>query len=295
MREKNNAEIKERQKKTSTVLLEFMRHPKKEKDPNKGPREQLLTEEGRQAAFKRGQDINPEPAVSVAFGSGQSRTQETSALTMLANEESLDPSMSLEQMNQKIAEELKVGKKIAVEDERLDFNLNGPIGKRGNEMFKAGQYLEFLINESDKLAKDLGDKESTTYLRHAGNIAEIIYKYTNIGDNFNKAVLKNDKYEKFSNQLERYLGTHNSVTEMFVAKIIENTKGEEARNKFLEKLGTGGFKETEGPQVKIVNEGDSQLIKLTYPLENEEVTININKQDLQKIMEQRKEFEDNIK
>lgn len=274
------------------IILEFMRHG--EKDPNKTEpiqtdEEVRLTEKGRKMAQDKGKEFDPQSEVSLAWGSPKQRTQETALHAMLPE---ISENATLEEMKEIIKEEQKVGKKIA-EDSRLSFTLEGPAGKEMLQAFKEGKYLQFLIESSDKRAIELGDKISSTYFRYAGNIAEILNRYTKVGDNFNKIASSKDDYEKFGNQLERYLVTHQGVAEGFVAKVLEKTQGAEKRDEFINSVG-GGFKETEGIHVEINNKGDEQEISITYSLNGNKETVKIDKELLEEIIEDRKMFEKEV-
>ncbi len=280
----------ERQVETK-IILEFMRHGKKEADKSKRNEDLMLTEEGRMQAVEKGKKLKPQPEVSLAWGSPRKRSQETAAHIMLVNE-TIDPNASLEEMEEAIAREVKIGEKI-IEDERLNFNIEGPAGKEAQAAFERGEYVPFLVKESDKRAIELGDKVSSTYTTQAGNIAEILERYTKIGNNFNRIASKTDKYEKFGNQLERYLGTHQGVAECFVAKVLEKTQGIEKRDEFVKLVG-GGFGGSEGIHVEIINSGNEQKIKIDYEINGNKESIEVDKNLLNDIMGERKEFEEKV-
>ena len=273
------------------IILEFMRHGKKEDDKTKANEELMLTPEGKAQAVAKGKELGPQPEVSIAWGSPRKRSQETAVHVMLANEE-IDPDASLEEMEKLIAKEIKIGKKI-IEDERLNFNIEGPAGEEAEAAFKRGEYVPFLVKESDKLAIELDDKASSTYTTQAGNVAEIIERYTKIGDNFNRIASKTDKYEKFGNQLERYLGTHQGVVECFVAKVLEKTEGIEKRDEFVKSVG-GGFGEAEGIHIEIINSGSDQKIKIDFGINGNKESIGIDKEILESIIKEREEFEKKV-
>jgi len=277
--------------KETKIVLEFMRHGKRIDDTTKPNEELILSEEGRLQAHKKGEELNPQTEVSVAWGSPKKRTQETATHSMLANEE-IDPKASLEEMEEAIAKELKVGKKI-IEDERLDFDLSGPEGKEMIAAFKEGKYLQFVVEKSDQRAIELGDKVSSTYTRYAGNIAEIIDRYAQIGNNFNRIASKTDKYEKFGNQLERYLASHQGVVEGFIMKVLEKTEGKEKRDEFIKSVG-GGFKETQGIHIEIINKGNEQAIGITYEINGNKETLEIDKKLLEEIIKERRIFEEQV-
>ena len=96
---------------TTEVILEIFRHSKKENDPNRHNSELLLTVEGRELAQKRGKELHPNSNVAVAGASSMDRAAETAMLVMLANEDEIKVTDSLEDMAKKIAEEVKVGNK----------------------------------------------------------------------------------------------------------------------------------------------------------------------------------------
>lgn len=275
------------------VILELMRHSKKETDPSKTDEEILLTGEGRALATERGRELQPQPEVSMAYGSPKKRTQETAARAMLV--ESIDdPDADLEAIEEMVRDHLKYGEKIR-EDERLSFDLSGPMGQEMLTAFKAGEYLPYLIRKSDQRAIETKDTVSTTYLRQAENVAELVKRYAQVGNNFQKLAERTDKYEQFGNQLERYMGTHQGVAECFVAKVLEKIQGNAERDAFIESIGTG-FGETRGIHIEIVNTGDEQKIVMMYPVKNkegieEQQSVEFSAKLLDEIIEERKEFE----
>ena len=280
----------EKEKKIETkIILEFMRHAEKENDKTKIDKEIRLNEKGRKMAQEKGETLEPQKDVSLAWGSLKKRTQETALRAMLPE---INENASLEEIQEIIAQEQKIGKKL-IEDERLDFDLSGPEGKEMLAAFKEGKYLPYLINESDKRAIELGDKTSSSYSRYAGNIAEIVNRYAKICDNFNRIDSKSDKYEEFGNQLERYLASHQGVVEGFVAKVLEETQGAEKRDEFIASL-DGGFKETQGIHVEVINNGDEQKISISYKIGDNEEILEINSELLEKIIKEREGFEKEV-
>ena len=271
------------------IILEFMRHGEKENDKTKSDEEVRLTEKGRMMAGEKGEELDPQKEVSLAWGSPKKRTQETALRAMFPD---IDPNASLEDIEEMIREEQKFGKKLIV-DERLSFDLSGPEGKEMLAAFKEGKYLQYLISESDKRAIELGDKTSSSYLRYAGNISEIINRYAKIGDNFNRIASKDDKYKEFGNQLKRYLATHQGVAEGFVAKVLEEAQGPEKRDEFISSVGSG-FKETEGIHLEIQNNGNHQEITITYQLNGDKETITIDGNLIEKIIKEREIFESKV-
>jgi len=279
--------------KKSKIILQFLRHGKREKgktleeDASNNLR---LTKEGRAQIDKKRKDLKPQAEVSLAWGSPRLRTHETAYRAML---EQIGPDDTLEEIEKKVSEELKEGekggKKIIV-DERLNFQSGGPIGKEADEAYYAGRYLPYLVDESDKRAVEMGDAVTSTYTRNSANVAEIVKRYLSVSRNFNQIVSRTDKYEKFGNQLERYLGTHQAVSESFAAKIIEKVEGSGARQEFLDAVG-GGFKEGEGVRVEIENSGGQEKIFLKYKIGEEGKTVELTEAVIDEIIREREEFE----
>lgn len=284
----------------SKVVLDFMRHGKREKHPNKfldGGPELPLTPEGRKQGDERGEELDPQTEVSLGWGSPKFRSGETAYRAMLANED-IDPDDTYEDIEAKVDEELKgVGKKMIV-DSRLDFHDGGPIATGAKEAYHEGRYMSWVINDSDKDAIEMNDTESTTLTRMAGNVAEIVQRYTKVGNNFNRLASKTDKYEESGNQLERYLGTHQGISESFAAKVLEKIKGDDAKNEFVTSVG-GGFDETEGVHIEIANKGTEQKIVMTYLLKDEsgdrEESVEFGAEVLQEIIDDREAFEKQVR
>ena len=269
------------------VVLEFMRHGKKEKADK--PDEKIrLTPEGRAMATARGKELTPQADVSIAFGSPRERAQETAGRVMLAGNENVGPESTLEEMQALIKKELSYGKKIA-SDPRLNFiaEESDPVGKAMLEAYAKGRLMDFLIHESDELAKKTGDTNTTTYSREAANVAEIVEKYLNVGNNFERIAKQNpEDYKKSSFRLERYLGTHQSVGESFVAKLLENTQGVAERDGFIKALGPG-FAETAGFKVEIKNSAGNQEAVVSLKIKDKEWKIPLDSQILEQIIQER--------
>jgi len=278
------------------VVLEIMRHGKREKGKNaeeEANPDLRLTPAGREQTFERGKKLNPQVDVALAIGGDRTRTRETSARVMLAND-GVTPEDSYEDIEAKIDAAMPLHGKKIVEDIRLGYSDAGPISEAANEAYYAGRYLPFVINESDQKAIELGDVESATYTRMAANVAEIVARYLEVGNNFNRIASHTDKYEKYGNQMERYLGTHISISESFAAKAIEKVQGSSQRDEFLEAV-AGGFAETEGIHLEIINKGKDQTILMTYKIKDENKQIEIPKEVLDEIIQERKEFEEAVR
>lgn len=276
---------------TSKIVLEFFRHGEKEKGTTN--EELRLTQRGRQQATEKGKQLKPQSDVAVAIGSPRPRTQETASRVMLAEKEELTPEMSLEEIEKIISSEQKYGKKIAV-DPRLDFNIAGPIGKKIEEVFYKKRLIHYLIYESDKDALELKDKESTTYSRTAGNIAEIVLKYSKVAPMFDKIVKENPKkYAQYKNQMERYFGSHLGALEPFLVKIVEKTQGIEGRDKFVELL-EPGLAETKGFRIEIKSTPAGPKIEIKYKFGEKEENAEISPEILDEIIKEKDELDRKI-
>lgn len=280
---------------TSKIVLEIFRHGEKEKQKEgELEYEVRLTPKGREQATEKGKKIHPQPNIAMALGSPRKRTQETATRAMLAEKEEITPEMSLEEIEKIISLEQKYGKKITI-DPRLNFNIEGPAGKKIHENFKAGRLLEYMIHESDNDAINLKDKEASTYSRTAGNIAELVKKYVEIAPKFDKIVKQNpEKYMQYKNQMERYMGSHQSIAESFMAKVLEKTKGLEERDKFVKSLGTG-FKETQGIRVEINNTSQGVKTEIKYKIGDQEETLEVPEEILDEIIKDRDDLNKKMK
>ena len=93
---------------------------------------------------------------------------------------------------------------------------DGEAGKKALEAAKNGKYLKFLVEDSDRLAKEENDDKSSTYSNQAQAIASIVEKYYNIAPRFNE--LAQDKDKKYEDTMKRFLGSHQGVFGKFFGK-----------------------------------------------------------------------------
>ncbi|MBI5530292.1 MAG: histidine phosphatase family protein [Candidatus Doudnabacteria bacterium] len=285
MFEKSRQDIEPKEVAKTKVILEFFRHGEKEK-VDKPENEIRLTEKGRDMATNRSNEINPQPEVSIAFGSPRQRAQETAGRVLLASSEKIPSNASLEDIETFIESEIKNGKKI-ISDPRLDFQQDrqSEFGQKHLAAFKAGRIMDFMVNESDSLAEQLQDPEAFSYSRIAANIAKILKKYLKVGNSFEKIVERSpEKYQDYNNQLERYFGTHQTVGESFIAKLLEDTQGPETRDQYLKEVGGSGVAELQGFQVEITNEGQKQSAIIHAKTGGKQWDIVINEEILNKLI-----------
>lgn len=261
-------ETKERREQiTSVIDLRFFRHAEKELDKSKSDEEIGLTETGRKQAVEKSED--KDISQSVAFGSPRKRTQQTAGLIMGGQLDDITGDESINELKDKLNKDLKVGSKIGI-DRGLDFNVDfsSSFGKKALESVKNGEYLKFLVEESDTLAESFKDITIETYSGMAGRVAEIVKKYLAIASRWDKLVQDESKNHK--DTLKRFLGTHQGIGESFLAKVIEQTKGNAERDAFVSALSNQGFDFVEGFDVKIETiDGKTQNIHISFKKEKD--------------------------
>lgn len=278
---------------SSHIILEFMRHGKKEKVSGKDDYDIRLTPEARVDAKNKGQRLGAQAEVAVAYGSPRKRAQEAAVRAMLGNRGEITDDMSVEEIEAKIAKYMKLGdsgkgKKLVV-DERLDFIDET---EEGLKAYLEGRYLEHMVRASDDLAVEKQDTKLTTYNRAAGNIAEIVLKWVGVGKNFSKVVERNpQKYKEFKNQLERYFGSHQGVTECFLLKAVEKVQGVKERDVILSLI-PAGFNELQGFRIDIENKGeDVQVIHLIAEIGDKKINLKLTPEILIDMIEDRNMFD----
>lgn len=251
----------EKMERESKILLHFLRHGKKGKAED--DYKVRLTPEGRKEAVEKAEEVNLKQAM--AFGSPRERAQESAALIMSGAEDNITGEESFEELKEKLNAGIEYGSKVFA-DKRLDFILDEktPLGAKEMEAYLGKRWMPFLINESDKLAKELGDKETSTYSSMAGAVAEIVEKYAKIANRWHELV--NDEKKKYEEMMERFLGSHQGVTESFLAKVIEKTKGPDERDKFAAVVNNQGFDFLEGFEVEIDKKSadEKPVIRIRY-------------------------------
>lgn len=258
---------------SSKIALRFFRHDEKGVDPSKKDEEIELTAAGRLHAKAQAEETNL--AQAVAFGSPRLRAQETAGFVMAGASEEITGEESFDELKAKVDKGLGYGSKIGI-DPRLNFELgaDNDYARAAVEAFKKGELMRFLVDQSDQLAAQVGDEVSSTYLRMAAQIASIIKKYVGIAPRWDELV--NDKEKHYEPVMERFFGTHQSIQESFLAKLIEMMKGVEERDKFIRLVKNKGFDYAEGFEVEIVTkEGETQpSIHINYKKDGEAMEDN---------------------
>lgn len=231
---------------SSRIDMRFFRHDDKENDKTKTDEEVSLTEAGKQHAKE--QSFLQKITQAVAFGSPRRRTQETAAFTMAGQQDDITGTETLEELRAKIDGDRGYGSKIGVE-KRLNFDIDmaSAYAKEAIKALQKKEYLKFLVTDSDRVAAEFEDKNSSTYSRQAGAIADIIEKYMTIAPRFDKLV----EAGGLEKDMQRFMGSHQGVGESFLAKVIDKTKGPEQRDAFVASLGNQGFDFSEGFEVEI--------------------------------------------
>ena len=271
---------------TSKIEMVFMRHEEKEEekenDKTKSDEEVRLTPMGKIRAREKAEmdDIGQ----SMAFGSPRKRTQETAGLVMSGKLDDITGAESLEELKEKLDKDLPLesGSKIRVDD-RLNFEVDfaSDYVKKALEAAKRGNYLKFLVEDSDRLAKEDNNNKSSTYTTQAQAIASIVKKYLNIAPRFNE--LAQDKNNNYEDTMKRFFGSHQGVLESFLAKLIEKTKGVGERDKFVQVLNNQGFDYAEGFNIDIKNKESSEpIIHISYTKEKDGEIIFEYNEDIDK-------------
>lgn len=273
--------VEQQEKRESRIVLHFLRHGAKEQAQEGQSDETVqLTPEGRRQAADKStlEDVSQ----SIAFGSPRERAQQTAALAMTGKQEDITGEETLEELRRKFnpdrfsevdpSVKLNVGSKIGV-DPRLNFTTNKKteFGQMTDKAVKDGTLLKLIVEESDEWAKEPGNEGNIFYSENAAKVASIIEKYIGISPRWDQLVQQEPKYKE---TLERFMGTHQTVGESFLAKIIELTKGVEERGRFVAALDNSGFGFTEGFDIEINKTGDGEPeIRVIFKKERDGKTI----------------------
>ncbi len=263
-----NIELKEGQEKIK-ILLHFYRHDEKESDETKSDTEVRLTEKGKlHAKSLSNEEINL--SQTMAFGSPRKRTQETAGLIMAGSQDKINGDEGLEELKEKVNSELDYGSKLHY-DPKLDFILppSGPYFDELMTAFKEGKLMKYLVEESDKKSVKFGIEPGVcVYSGQASQIARILFKYFKILPRWKNLV--NDESLEYKPVMERFLVSHQSVGESFLAKVIEITKGVEERDVFILAINNQGFDYAEGFNVEIMTDDNGEeKAHITYKKEKE--------------------------
>ncbi len=270
--EKELAEVESR------VLLHFTRHGEKEKVPGVPNAEQLLTPAGRMQALDKGKKRGKAHPTAMAMGSDILRAQQTAGFEMAGagGIDDITGEETLEELREKLDEGRKYGTRLG-QDARIGFHFSTDEYREIVERVvgKEKRGMRFMIDESNELAKKLGETGGYTYDEVSANFAKVIKKYVGVEKNFNTLVQTPEKKEEYGDTLERFLASHAGIMDTFLCKLIEKVKGVAEREKFVEALGGQGFDFAEGFDIEIDTLKDSPepSIRLSYERKDDDGNI----------------------
>ncbi len=255
----------EKMEKEARIVLHFLRHGEKESGVEGADAGARLTSTGRiqsrEIAIEREnvtKNSLPVGKQSLAYGSPRIRARETAgwamagnAYDLLSGDETFYELLATIDAEVEPSKDKRFGSKIRT-DRRLDFKMDRSteLGNMEEDEYGKKRLLKFVVEDSDRIAKELGDKETSTYSKMASGIAEIIEKYAKVADRWHELV--NDEKKEYEETMDRFLGTHQSVPESFLAKLIEKTKGVAERDKLVSVLNNQGFGFAEGFDVEVI-------------------------------------------
>ncbi len=244
------------------VSIDMARHSIKGAKPR-----EALTQEGMDAAVQAGlsrqiqvDQINN--LLGKVYGSPLERTAQSSVFRMFAEQfkdmdfSNVDP--------EDIVRWLEEGGLEKVETPFLQFQLgDGAYTDTMMDAFKKGEYFKWLVENSDRLAKEYKQKEVTPFSIQAGNIASFIFaKVWELYDGLS------EKGTNFTESTLDFATSHQGVLESFLHKIIRKNDGEDVANEFVKELNGAGFSENQGFLVEIVifSKDDSTAwgVNITY-------------------------------
>jgi hypothetical protein len=125
-----------------------------------------------------------------------------------------------------------------------------------------------LVEDSVDLARETGVDEEYTINGQAKNIVQIVERYLKTLPRWKDLVT--DPQKDYEPKLERFLGTHQTVPESFIAKVIEIIKGSEEVSKFVDSLSGAGFTYSEGFDVDIFEEDGEGKIRVKFTKTSED-------------------------
>ncbi len=265
-------EMEPKEEERPHIRLEFFRHDEKGSAKSLAgdaipDQEVRLSATGRAHATELGKTKNPVPETAVAFGSRRKRALETSYRHMLADQD-IPENASLEDIEALISKNLKGPKKgKMIEQLDFDWDTNPEFSKTARDRYTNSQdALMFMWRESDEMVKRNRDQTSDSYSRSAGKTAELVQKYMTILPKWERVAQKNpEKFAKLGNEMQRFMGSHQTQTETFLMKVIEKLEGEKGVEDFLSSLKTkNGFEMSEGYTVNIRDENGQLAAEIKF-------------------------------
>lgn len=249
---------------SSRVLLHLERHGDKAGE--------LLSEKGKAELFEKGKTRERIEPTAVAMGGKLDRAKHSAALDMAGaiDSEEFTGDESLEELTAKLNKDRKHGSRVGTIPE-LGFSFDTPgLKDAAVGAVKQGRYLEFVVNESDAKAKELGDT-GATYSHSSADIATVIDRYVKVAGNFDKLAQDPEKQAEYGKVLERFLGSHSGVVDAFLVKVVEKLQGTAARDGLVQKM-RAGFNTGEGYDITIdtIPGEDEPRIHLKFSREHED-------------------------
>ena len=292
--ERHDMEAGDQNMAAPSIRLEFFRHDERATKPGESDDNSRLTADGRRNATAVGKTKFPQPEVAIAYGSPRERSIETALRQMLANREEINGNTDLEGIRELVSERLPVGRKDLV-DERLNFHWEGEYKKTATEYYRDKKdYLVFAVEESDDVVRKYKDMNSTSYTRQAAGIAELVKKYVEISPRWERLVQDNpDKFKDFNNELQRFFGSHGTVTECFLLKVIEKKEGIDVVREFLAELpDKNGLGYSEGFTVNIKKDKEMGEAEVIIDYKDRSWTMNL--EEIEQIIEDKKLLDKSI-
>ncbi len=256
---------------SSRIELHFFRHSIKESDVVSETDHGVRTSREGKRLLKQDTFSNVNLDQAVAFGSPRDRAQEAAGFMMAGHRDDITEDDTLESLKEKLDAELKYGSKIGV-DHRLDFHesrTGSPVARMLYAAMDRGEYAKAIIEDSDKMAEEIGDASGANYSFKAAGIASVIEKYMKVAPRWDQLVA--EKSGQYTDTLERYFGTHQGMSESFLAKVIEKTQGLESRARFIEAFSKQGFDFNKGFGMEILTgPHGEQALKINMIIEGKD-------------------------
>ncbi len=261
-------EQRDREQISETVLV-FRRHGERETDSSIPDKFRKLTPQGRAEAASLSPGLPLANAVAVG-GKTVDRLEENSGRLMTGDSES-----SLEEMREKYRGEApyphsKLRRNAGFLDAKFEVGEYGPIFL---EMYKLGKLTPWLINDSDRVAKELGVAgQVTSFTIVAGNLAEPILGYINSARKYRENYLAGKQPKMVDEPLARYFTAQNSMLECLLVKIMEKTSDpdqyQKDKTELFEVIGEPGFDFLDGFTFNIKTFADSDEPEVTINFES---------------------------
>ncbi len=240
------------------IRLEIFRHDRAAAaEPGMTDQQRRLTPEGKTKAVEAGKEKKPNPQMGLAYGSPRERAQETALRQLMADQAIAGDEATLDELKESLKKAMPFGNKLVITD-KLDYVAQNPdpaFTEAFNKGYSKGELLTFMLNESDDLVRKNKDANDYSYSRIAAHIAEIVKKYAGIMPTWERIYDK--KQYGDNNEMQRFIGTHQSIPETFLLKVIEKTQGRKAAEDFLNELpdkNGGGFSEGLSATIRMENE-----------------------------------------